>query len=110
MINKSLLRIGVLALSIVAVASAKSYDIVLEATTKIGNTQLAKGAYKMKVDGSNAIFTDSQSGKAVTIPVKIDSGTKKYDSTTIDSTKQGDMDQIKTIKLGGSKDQVQFGQ
>jgi phosphoribosylformylglycinamidine (FGAM) synthase-like amidotransferase family enzyme len=76
----------------------------------VGTAQLAPGEYKVKVDGSNAIFTETQHGKSVTVPVKVENGDKKFDATTVDSSKQGDMDQIKTIDLGGSKQKLQFGQ
>ncbi len=110
MINKTLLYVAALALSIVSIASAKSYDIVLSATTKVGSAQLAAGDYKMKVDGANAVFTDQKTLKSVTVPAKVESSSKKYESTQIDAEKQGDMDHIKAIELGGSTTKLEFGQ
>ena len=57
MTNRLLLWSGALALSAVAFASSKTYDVVLTSAAKAGSTQLAPGEYKLKVDGSNAIFT-----------------------------------------------------
>ncbi len=110
MTNKTLLCIAALALSTVSIASAKTYDIILSATTKVGSTQLAAGEYKMKVEGANAIFTDQKTLKSVTVPAKIESSSKKFDTTSIEAEKQGDMDHIKAIELGGSTTKVEFGQ
>jgi hypothetical protein len=109
MLKKSLC-LAVLALSSLSIASAKTYDIVLTAPAKVGNVQLAPGEYKIKVEGSNAIFTEAQTHQSVTVPVKIENGDKKYDSTAVDSTKQGDMDHIQTIELGDSKTKLEFAQ
>jgi hypothetical protein len=108
MTNKILLCIAALSLS--AVASAKSYSVVLSNPMKVGTAQLMPGEYKVKVEGSNAIFTDQKTQKSLTVPVKIDTAEKKYYSTEIDTAKQGDMDQIKTIELGGSTTKLEFGQ
>jgi hypothetical protein len=108
-IYKSLLCIGVLSLSTLSIASAKSYGLLLSAPTKAGTVQLMPGSYKLKVEGSNAIFTEQQTLHSFTVPVKIQNGTKKYSSTQIDTAKQGDMDQIQTIELEGSTTQLAFG-
>jgi len=110
MINKSLLSVAVLTLGTVAIASAKSYDVVLEHAVKAGNVQLTAGEYKLKVDGSNAVFTEARTRQSVTVPVKIENGDKKYQDTEIDTAKQGEADQIKSIELGGSKTKLEFGQ
>ena len=68
MTTKSLLFIGTLALA--SIASAKSYDIVLSAPAKAGAVQLSAGEYSLKVQGSNAVFTNVDTGKSFTAPVK----------------------------------------
>jgi len=107
---KSLICLGVLALSTLSVASAKSYNIIIGAPTKVGSTQLMPGEYKLKVDGANAVFTQEQTRKETSVPVKIENGSKKFENTVVNSSKQGDMDQIKEIQLGGSTTKLQFGQ
>jgi hypothetical protein len=110
MTNKTLMWVAALALATFSVANAKTYDIVLSAPTKVGNTQLTAGEYKMKVEGANAIFTDQKTFKSVTVPAKVESSSKKFESTQIDAEKQGDMDHIKAIELGGSTTKLEFGQ
>jgi hypothetical protein len=104
MTSKSLLLIGTLALA--GIASAKSYDIVLSSPQKAGSIQLAAGEYSLKVQGSNAIFTNVETGKSVTAPVKVENATKKFEQTAVDSTG----DQIKSIELGGSNTMLELGE
>jgi len=108
MTSKSLLLIGTLALA--GIASAKSYDIVLAGPTKAGSVQLAAGEYSLKVQGSNAIFTNVETGKSFTTAVKAQDAGKKFDQTAVESTSQNGADQIKTIDLGGSTTQLNLGE
>ena len=110
MTSKFLLWGGALTLSAVAVAGSKSYDITLDTPAKAGNAQLTRGEYKLQVEGSNAVFTGMQSHTAVTVPVKVQNTDTKYSQTAVDTSKQGDAVQIKSIELGGSKTKLEFGQ
>jgi len=105
---KSLLLIGTLALA--GIASAKSYDIVLSSPTKAGNVQLAAGEYSLKVKGNSAIFTNVETGKSFTAPVKVEDAGKKYDTTAVDSNKQNGTDEITAIELGGSSTKLELGE
>jgi hypothetical protein len=109
MTKKLPLWLGALALSAVAIAGPKTYDVVLSTSAKAGSTQLAAGEYKVKVEGSNAIFTGAQNRESVTVPVKIENGDTKYSSTVLDTSKQGDSVLITSIELGGSKIKLEFG-
>jgi hypothetical protein len=77
---------------------------------KVGNLQLTSGDYKLKVEGANAVFTEAQTRQSVTVPVKIETGDKKYQSTEVESAEQNGADQIKSIGLAGSKTKLEFGQ
>jgi hypothetical protein len=109
MTMKSILMVGVLALSTLSLASAKSYEITLSSPSKVGAMQLPAGSYKLQIDGSKATFTNLNTDKRVTADVKVDTVEKKYDVTAIDSTKSGDVEQINAIELGGSKTKLEFG-
>ncbi len=106
---KTFLAISILALSSLTVASAKSYDIMISNPTKVGSVQLKPGSYKLTIKGSDAVFTDVNSAKSYTTPVKVQSTDQKFDQTRVQSTKDGDQDRIKEIDLGGSKTKVDFG-
>jgi hypothetical protein len=105
---KKFLVVAGLALSSLTILSAKTYEIVLSSPTKAGSVQLKPGQYKLKVDGSNATFTDLNTSKSYTTPVKVENGDKKFDDTRVQSTKDGDSEKINEIDLGGSKTKLGF--
>jgi len=107
---KSILLTATLALASLTMASAKSYDISLSNNVQVGNVQLKAGQYSLKVEGGSAIFTDVQSAKSFTAPVKVDTGSKKFNATMVDTDKNGSTETITSIELGGSKTTLQFGQ
>lgn len=105
---KKIVAIGALALSSLTLLNAKTYDIVITSPTKAGAVQLKPGQYKLKVEGSNATFTNQDTSKSVTTPVKVETGDKKFDDTKVQSTKDGDVDKLEEIDLGGSKTKLGF--
>jgi hypothetical protein len=109
MTGKSLLTLGALTLATVGLASAKSYDVDLVANAKAGTVELKPGEYKLKVEGSQATFTD-QNGKSVTVPVKVENSDKKFSDTRIETANQNGMDTIQAIDLGGSETRLNLGQ
>jgi hypothetical protein len=44
------------------------------------------------------------------VPVKVENTDTKYSATALDTTRQGDTQQITSIELGGSKIKLEFGQ
>jgi hypothetical protein len=105
---KKLLLAGVLSLASLTIVSAKSYEIVLSSPTKVGNVQLKAGQYSLKVQGSNAIFTDVETAKSYTTPVKVENSDTKFNETKVQTSKQGETEQIQEIDLGGSKTKLGF--
>ncbi len=105
---KKIFLAGVLSLASLTIVSAKSYEIVLSATTKVGTVELKPGQYTLKVQGANAIFTSTDTYKSYTTPVKVENSDTKFDSTKVQSSKQGETDQIQEIDLGGSKTKLGF--
>lgn len=106
---KKLAMLGILALSCLSIASAKSYDIVLASPTKAGSAHLKPGQYVLKIEGANAVFTNVDNAKSVTVPIKVESTETKYGVTRVDATKDNSgTDVIQDIELGGSKTKVEF--
>jgi len=68
-------------LSSLAFAGTKTYNIILDSPTKAGDTELKAGEYKLKVEGSEAVFT--QNDKTWKAPVKIQNNSKKFDQTGV---------------------------
>ena len=106
---KSLILTGALALSSLAMAGVKTYDFRLSSPAKAGNVELRVGEYKVKVEGSNAVFTNLATSEKFTVAVKIENSGKKHDYTSIESNKQNGEDNIKAIELGGSNETLEFG-
>ena len=70
--------------------------------------QLKSGSYDVKVDGDKAIFTDVNSSKKYSVPVKLENAAKKFEYTKVETTNGGKADVLKDIQLGGSTTQVNF--
>ena len=109
MSTKSLLFLGALAFSTLSFANTKSYHVTLDEPAMIGSVALSSGDYKVKVEGSNVIFTSADTRQSFTAPVKVENDPKKYENTAVVTTKQGDSVQIKSIELGGSDVKLDFG-
>jgi hypothetical protein len=100
---KSLILAGALALASLSLLSAKSYTITLDSTTKAGPLQLAAGQYSVKLQGTNAIFTKSDTGKKFTAPVKVENKNTKFNYTAVEMTRGHGTQEMTAIELGGSK-------
>ena len=98
MTAKSLVIAGVLTLSSLSVASAKSFDVVLSQRAMAGNTELKAGEYRLKAEGSQAVFTDARDYRSITVPVKIENGTRKFGQTAVESTSENGMENIRIIE------------
>jgi hypothetical protein len=107
---KKLLLTSVLALSFLSLASAaKIYEINLSHPTKVGNVELKPGQYRLKIDGSNAVFMAVDSSKSFTAPVKVENTDRKIENTVVDTTSMTDgTATVKDIQLGGSKMKLTF--
>lgn len=103
----SLLLVVALSLCGIAVAGKKSYDVNLSAGAKAGSVELPAGQYKLTVDGTTATFTDAHR-KSFTAPVKLETGTRKYVYTAVDSSPDGKSERIDSIELGGSTTKIEF--
>lgn len=108
MCKTSLLIAGALALSGIVIAGGKSYDITLSNPSKAGNVVLPAGQYRVKLEGSNAIFMPSDYAKKFIAPVKVENADKKHEQTAVESTNQNGTDKILAIELGGSTETLEF--
>jgi hypothetical protein len=108
MTMKSLMCVATLVLASFAIASAKSYDVVLYNPVKAGSIQLKAGDYSVKVKGDNAVFTAVGDGKTYTIPVKVDSDGPKHDSTAAVVDGLDGAAVLRSIKIGGSTVTLEF--
>ena len=105
---KSMLLVGVLCLSSLPLANAKSYAIRLTEPSVIGSTQLPAGDYKVKVEGTNAVLTNLDKDKTYTATVKIDTEDRKFDQNAVITDKSNGANHLKSIEVGGSKTRLEF--
>jgi hypothetical protein len=106
--KKTFILAGVLSLSAICFAGTKSYEINLAAPAKAGSVTLAKGTYKVSLQGTNAVFTDEKTHQTFTAPVKVGTSTKKYQFTAVDTAPDQGAEKITSIELGGSMTQIAF--
>jgi len=106
--KKLVLWAGALTLSFASIVSAKSYKLDFSTPVQAGNAQLEAGTYKLEVEGSNAVFTNTKTRKSVTVPVKAEETNTKYDFTSVDQATEGSTVQINAVKLGGTKTKLGF--
>jgi hypothetical protein len=105
--KKSFVLGVVLSLSGLCFAGQKSYDVTFSSPTTVSGVTLAAGAYRVKVDGANAIFTDKKY-KSVSAPVKVENGTRKFEQTAVDASTVGAVTRVNAIELGGSTTKLAF--
>jgi len=106
--KKSLFLVGFVSACSLALAGAKSYNVVFDQTAVVGTLQLAAGEYRLKVENGTATFTDVRTSKSVSAPVKVETGTEKFARTAVDAFREGKTDRIAAIQLGGSTTKVEF--
>src|SRR5947199_6003639 len=106
LMKNSLVLGVVLFVSSLCFAGQKSYDVIFSAPATVGGVQLKAGEYKVKVEGTNAVFTD-KNYKSVTAPVKVETGSKKFQYTDIDASKDGNVDKVNAIEFGASSTRLE---
>ena len=67
------------------------------------------GEYKVKVEGSRAVFTDAHN-KLVTVPATVENADKKFGDTRLETVNHDGVDNIQAIDLGDSNTRVKLGQ
>jgi hypothetical protein len=105
---KKLCAVAVLALSTLTMVSAKSYSVQFAKPTKAGSVELKPGVYSLKVQGDKAVFTDQESQKQYTVPVKVETGERSYSETMVQSKQVGTGAAVQEIDLGGTKTKLGF--
>jgi hypothetical protein len=103
MLKRFVLAFAILGL---AVASAETYRVTLSQPSKVEGKQLKAGEYRLNVENSK--LTIVQGKETVEVPVKVNTGGTKFDTTAIRYTGTGDKVSIKEIRLGGTKTTLVF--
>ena len=107
--KKSLVLGAMLFVSTLAFAGPKSFTVVFDKPVTVGTVSLTPGEYKVKVDGSTAVFTNNFNYKSVSTAVKVETGDKKFKDTAVDSITSGAGQTINSIAIGGTTTKLEFG-
>jgi len=97
---------ALLVVSVCAV-SAKQYTVTFAKPVQVGTVKLAAGEYKVKVEGSNAIFTDSNK-KIVTAPAKTEKVEKKTPYTAAETKDENGTEKLNAIDIEGADFKIIF--
>ena len=89
-----------------ASASAANYRVTLSQPSKIEGKQLKAGEYRLSLENSKLTIVNGK--ESMEVPVKIQNGETKFDSTTVRYSGQGDKVAIREIRLGGTKTTLLF--
>jgi len=89
-----------------AVASAKTYTVILPQAAVLGDMQLAPGTYSVEVvDMKALIHNGKMHGEA---PVKVETADNKYSTTTVRLNNEEGKMHLQEIHIGGSKTKLVF--
>ena len=105
MLKRFVLAFAILGL---AAASAATYRVTLSQPSRIEGKQLKAGEYRLNVADSKLTIVSGK--ESVEVPVKIQNGETKFDSTAVRYTGTGDKVSIKEIRLGGTKTTLVFAE
>ncbi len=103
MLKRFVLAFAILGL---AVASAETYRVTLSQPSKIEGKQLKAGDYRLNLENSKLTIVSGK--QTVEVPVKVQNGDTKFDSTAVRYTGTGDKVSIKEIRIGGTKTTLLF--
>ena len=89
------------ALTMGAVGQAATYHVTLLKPTVVAGHELKPGDYKLEVNNDTAVI--SHGNVSVETKVKTADAGKKFDSTTVKYTLDGEKYKLQEIGIGGSK-------
>jgi hypothetical protein len=103
MLKKMLLVFAVAGL---AVASAKTYTIVISNPSTVGTALLRPGEYRVLLQGSKVVFRNDENRQVAEANAKIVNEDKKFEQTAIETKTVAGKTTIENIRLGGTKTEV----
>jgi hypothetical protein len=93
-------------LTLAGFAGAATYNVTIFDKVTIDGKELKPGTYKVEVKDTTAVM---RCGKDSTeVKVRTENNERKYDSTTVRFSKDGDKNKLEEIHVGGSKTKLVF--
>lgn len=108
MTMKNVILAAALGLAGMTLASAKTYDVSLNAPTKVGRAELAAGSYKLAVNGAVAVFTNVETGKCQMVMVRATDSNVDYKRTAIEVVDVNGSHWMEAIELEDSNSKLEF--
>lgn len=105
--KRTLLTSALLFVSVWAAAAAKQYSVTFPTAVRVGSQTLAAGEYKIKVNGSNAIFIDARQ-KSITAPAKVEKVEKKSPYTAAETKDVDGGTRLDALDLEGENFKLVF--
>jgi hypothetical protein len=88
--------------------AGSSYRVTLYRPTNVNGTELKAGECKLEIEDGKAIL--KQGKTKVEAPVKVETRSAKFDSTTVGYNGDSANNQIQEIRLGGTNTMLLFTQ
>ena len=105
---KNILIVTALAIASLSIASAKSYEMVLNTPATAGKTELSAGRYRIKVNSGYAEFLNLDNNHTIMVPVRVDTGNDRFDYTAVETKKENGVQQIQSIELQDTNSTLEF--
>ncbi len=97
---------GMFALGITVAYAASSYHVTLYKPTTINGTQLKPGDCKLELQGDKIVIKQGKTSIESTVTVQ--SGSQKFDFTTVGYNGDSSNNQVQEIRLGGTTTKLVF--
>ena len=110
MIKKLVLILAIVALvaSAGTVPSGPHYRITLTQTSVVQGTELKAGDYQLSLENAKVTITTETGKNPVEVAVKVETETKKFDTTMVRFNTANGKAVISEIRLGGTKTRLVF--
>lgn len=97
-----------LAITGLAFAGSKSYEVTFDAPAVLGPMEVEKGLYKVSFDGSKVTLVNELTRKSFETTATVQTSEKKYNDTVVESKRDGNKLLVDEIQLGGTKTALDF--
>ena len=103
---KHLLLLLTASVALTNLASAATYTFKIFDSVTIDGKELKPGSYRVEVKDTTAVIRNGK--ESTEVKVRTESGDRKYDSTSVRYTKDGNKNNLEEIHIGGSKTKLVF--
>src|SRR5579872_1866988 len=87
-------------------SAASTYKVTLAEPAIIAGSALKAGDYRITVDGDKATLTTGKT--RLEVPVKVETGSRKFQNTSVESRTQAGKNIVDDIQVGGTSTTLVF--